>query len=260
MNLADTQRAFWELATRRSGSVEAGALFESTPELAAAERISIYADMFVWRQVDALRADFPKLAAVLGDEPFYAVAEEYLRAHPSVHHDLGKLGAALPAFLAGHPCLPRPDLADLAALEWGRCEVFEEREVPTAGLDALRSLPPERIPHQALRVVPSLRVLTLRHDPLALWKAIEDGDDVPAPQPARTHVAVWRKHLVVHHAAIPAAEAQAARLAKMGATIAELCGAFAAADDPAQAAFGAIGSWFVEEWVAVPGGRNELDR
>lgn len=252
MNLADTQRAFWELATQRSSSVDAAALFESTPELAAAERISIYADMFVWRQVDALRADFPKLAEALGDESFYAVAEEYLRAHPSVHHDLGKLGADLPAFLAEHPRLPRPDLADLAAVEWARCEVFEERSVPIASIDVLPALPPEQIPHHTLRMVPSLRVLTLRHDPLPLWKAIEDAEEVPAPQPARTHVAVWRKQLVVHHAALPPAEAQAVRLAKMGATLAEVCDAFAGADNPAQAAFGAIGSWFVEEWVAVP--------
>jgi putative DNA-binding protein len=251
MNLAETQRAFWELATQRAGSVDAAALFESTPELGAAERISIYADMFVWRQVDALRADFPKLAAALGDEPFYAAAEEYLRAHPSVHHDLGKLGADLPAFLAEHAGLPRPDLADLAALEWARCEVFEEREVRIADIDLLRSLPPEQIQQQTLRIVPSLRVLTLRHDPLPVWKAIEDGEEPPAPLARRTHAAVWRKQLVVHHAAIPPAEAQAVRLAKMGATLAEVCDAFAAADDPAQAAFGAIGSWFVEEWVAA---------
>jgi hypothetical protein len=252
MNLADTQRAFWELATRRSSSVEARTLFESTPELAAADRISIYADMFVWRQVDALRRDFPKLAAALGDEAFYAIAEEYLRAHPSAHHDLGKLGGDLPAFLAEHPRLPRPDLADLAALEWARCEVFEEREVPLASIDLLRSLPPDRIPEQTLRIAPSLRVLTLRHDPLPPWKAIEDGEEVPAPQPARTHVAVWRRQLAVYHAAVPPAEAQAVRLAKTGAALAVVCEAFAGADHPAQAAFGAIASWFVEEWVAVP--------
>ena len=251
MKLADTQRIFWELATRRAGAVAADDIFESTVELPAADRISIYADMFLWRQVDALRADFPKLAAALGDEAFYALAEEYLRAHPSTHHDLGELGRDLPAFLVEHPDLSRPDLADLAVLEWARCEVFEARDVPIAGMEVLRSAPPAELPWQRLPLVPALRVLMLRHDPLPLWKAIEDATDLPPPRPGPAYVAVWRKQLVVHHAALAPAEAEAVRLAQLGATLAEVCDAFAGTKNAAQAAFDAIGSWLVEEWVAV---------
>ena len=259
MNLADTQRAFWELATRGPAAAEhdAGRLFESTAELSAGDRISIYADMFLWRQVDALRDDFPKLAAALGDEPFFALAGDYLRAHPSDHHDLGKLGRHLPAFVAARADPPRPDLACLAALERARSEVFEEREVASAGVDLLSSLPAEEIPQTRLIVVPALRVLTLRHDPLSLWQSLEDQTAAPAPQPGRAHVAVWRKGLVVYHAGVVPAEAEAIRLAQLGATLEEICGAFVDQEDAARAAFAVIASWFAEEWIARPTGETE---
>ena len=254
MKLAETQRAFWELATRGPAAQEhdPALLFESTPELAAAERISIYADMFLWRQVDALREDFPKLAAALGEDPFYALAEAYLRTHPSVHHDLGKLGKMLAAFVSGRSELSRPDFADLAALEWARSEVFGELQLPAASADFLSSLPEEQIPQTRLQITPALRIVTLRHDPVPLWAALEDGAGAPAAQPGRTHVAVWRKQYAVYHAALNPDEAEAVRKAQLGATLAEICDAFAGREDGARAAFEAIGSWFVEEWVVQP--------
>ena len=254
MKLAETQRLFWRLATRApsSASDDAQRLFAGTPDLSAEDRISIYADMFLWRQVDALREDFPKLARVLGDEPFFQLAEAYLRSHPSRHHDLGKLGRDLAAFLVEREDLPRPDLADLAALEFARCEVFEERQVQVASVDLLHALSPEEASRATLRLTTSLRLLTLRHDPVALWKVLDDGAAPPAPQRGQAHVAVWRKELTVFHAALAADEAEAVRLSLRGACLAEICDAFAAHEDPVHRALEAIGSWFFEEWVAQP--------
>ena len=95
------QRLFHQLATRAPGSeaIDPTVLLAGTPSLDAHARIGIYADMFIWRQIDALRDDFPKLAILLGDAPFYAMAEEYLREKPSRHASLSELGRELPDFL-----------------------------------------------------------------------------------------------------------------------------------------------------------------
>jgi hypothetical protein len=121
VKLAEMQRLFHQLATRAPGSeaVDPSAFLAGTPALDARARVGIYADMFIWRQIDALREDFPKLALLIGDAPFYAMAEEYLREKPSRHASLSELGRELPGFLrewSGEGA--RADLADLAVLEF----------------------------------------------------------------------------------------------------------------------------------------------
>jgi len=220
----------------------------STPDLSAEERLDIYANMFVWRQIDSLREDFPKLAQLLGDEGFYATAERYLRAHPSTHPSLGQLGRHFASFLAESPG-PPPEVADLAALEWARCEVFEEAHVRTATPDLVRGPDPGQM---VLRTVPALRLLSLRHDVVPLWKDLEDGNAVRLPCAQPTAVAVWRKEFAVFHVGLAPDEALALRRAMSGATLADICEAFADRADAVQTALSAVASWFAEEWVAAP--------
>ena len=248
MKLAELQERFFELATRAPGARRAADCFVGTAELSAEQRLDIYANMFVWRQIDALREDFPKLAQLLGDEGFYATAEKYLRAHPSAHPSLARLGRHFSAFLAESP-VSRPDLPDLAALEWARCEVFEETHERPAARDLVRGPDPAQI---VLRTVPALRLLTLRHDVVPLWKDLEDGKAVPLPRPQPTAVAVWRREFVVFHVCLAAEEALALRRAMSGATLGEVCEAFTDRADAVQAALAAIASWFAEEWIAAP--------
>jgi hypothetical protein len=248
MNLAELQERFWELATRAPDARPATECFVSTPDLPAEERLDIYADMFIWRQIDALREDFPKLAQLLGDEGFYATAKKYLRAHPSTHPSLGQLGRHFASFLA-ESAGPRPDLADLAALEWARCEVFEEAHAHTATPDLVHGPDPAQI---VLRTVAALRQLSLHHDVVQLWKDLEDGNAALLPRPRPAAIAVWRKGFVVFHTGLAPDEGLALRRAMSGATLGEVCEAFANREDAVQAALSAVASWFAEEWIAVP--------
>lgn len=248
MKLAELQQRFCERVTRVPEARSAADCFVSTPQLSADERLEIYANMFVWRQIDALREDFPKLAQLLGDEGFYATAEKYLRVHPSTHPSLGQLGRQFASFLAetgGH----RPDVADLAVLEWARCEVFEEAHARAAAADLVTGPDPARM---MLRTVPALRLLSLRHEIVPLWKELEDGAPPSAPRAEPTAVAVWRKGFVVFHAGIAPDEAVALRRAMSGAPLGEVCEAFAERPDAVQAALSAVASWFAEEWIAAP--------
>jgi hypothetical protein len=68
----------------------------------------------VWRQIEALREDFPKLAQLLGDEGFCAAAEKYLRANPSTHASLERLGRHFAPYLAESPGAVCEALADRA--------------------------------------------------------------------------------------------------------------------------------------------------
>ncbi len=255
MTLAETQALFHAFATRSPAAVgrDPAEAFVGTPALPAAERLAIYANMYLWRQVDALREDFPKLVALLGDEGFYALAEGYVREHPSDHPSLSKLGRRLADHLVRHPA-GRLDLPDLARLEWARAEAFEAEDVPLATIDSLRAVPPAELPALRLAFVPAVRLVHLDHDAPALWRAVEDGTALPPARRSQVHVAVWRKGFEVFHAVLAAGEARAVGRAMAREPLAAVCESFAEAEDAegedaAAAAFRAIASWFAEGWV-----------
>ena len=224
--------------------------FIGSAELGASGRVQIYADMYLWRLVDALREDYPKLAALIGPERFYALSEAYVREHPSRHQDLGRAGVHLPAFLRAHPDPERPDLADLAALEWARNEVFFETEVRPASSDPLAELPPEVFLETKLRLVPALRLLTAELDAVALWRALEDGKCAPPPMPGIYAIAVWRSEFDVFHTGLELDEGAALRAAASGDPLSRVCALFEGREDPVRAAFEAMMSWFHEGWIA----------
>ena len=182
--------------------------------------------MFIWRQIDSLRDDFPKLALLLGDGPFYAMAEEYLKGHPSRHASLSELGRELPEFLRGWSGEgARADLADLASLEWSRASIFQETNVEALPPERLRAIGCGELPRIRLSFVPALRVLSLGHDLSELWQALENGAPAGPPSPRKESVAIWRKGFDVLHATIDPEEERALELARSGEPLGSVCDA-----------------------------------
>ena len=203
MNLANLQAIFWRAL--QGDPVDASFI-------AGPDRLQVYADMFFFRQVDALREDFSPTAERLGDERFFARAKDYVRAHPSVDPDLGRLGRHFAAFLEKSE--EGRSLGRLPALEWARSEVFLEAEaVPIGGEELARS--------RRVQCVPALRLV------------------------GRT--AVWRQGFEVREAELPAEETRALALALEGAPFEEICGAFA----DAASAFEALRGWIGEGWLTA---------
>ncbi len=251
MTLAETQALFAEAITG-GAPLPAGVLercFAGTPALPAAARVAIYADMYRFRLIDALRASYPALVRLLGDETFAALADDYLRRHPSEHHDVGQVGGQLAGFLRRHPDPERLDLADLAALEWARQEVFFAPPAAPVGAEALAGLDAEGATRSGLVLAPSLRLLQLDHDPSPLWRRLEDGQPPGPLVPGPAALAVWRTGFEVFHALLTPDEAAALAEALRGGALASICAAFATRDDPAAAAHATLSSWLVEGWV-----------
>ncbi|HME90067.1 MAG TPA: DNA-binding domain-containing protein [Myxococcaceae bacterium] len=253
MKLAQTQQRLWSAIAHglEGGAAGAAAIVAAGANLSAERRVEIYARMYFWRQVDALREDFPKLAALLGEDAFSDLAAAYIATYPSEHPSLGRLGRKLATFLREHAAEEtRPDLADLASLEWARAEVFVELDAPALPSNALAALAPDQFARSRLRLVPAVRLLTLRHDAIALWHCLENEEPVPEIAPKKLHALIWRKGWQVFHVELDAQEAQALRRILDGRPMSEICDAFAERADAERAAFGAIQSWFTEELIA----------
>jgi len=252
VTLSKTQVAFHALATRVADPPNVAEEFlVGSPELTAAERIGIYADMYLWRLTDALREDYPKVAALLGGERFLALGEAYAREHPSDRADLGQFGRHLPAFLRRFPAPERTDLADLAALEWARSEVFFEAPATPVGRDALAALGPDAFLEARLDLILALRVLVLEHDAAAVWRRLEEDEPAGAPVAESTALVVWRAGFDVLHARVDLDEARAIDAAQRGEPLPRVCSAFEQREDPPAAAFAALSSWVDEGWIAA---------
>jgi hypothetical protein len=251
VTLAETQELFRGLVT---GEVpleddRLADCFRGSVELPARDRLAIYRNMYGARLVDGLRETFPALAGFLGHDRFESLALDYVAAHPSDHHDVGRIGRLLPGFLRMHPDPFRPDLADLAELELTRNEVFFAPDGPAVGPEVLAGEADAAAVR--LRMAGTLRVAFLAHDAAALWRSLASGAAVDLPVAAQTTVAIWRRGFDVLHCPLPQDEGEALRGALQGDPLGTICASFGDRPDPATAAHAAISSWFLEGWVAA---------
>jgi putative DNA-binding protein len=228
-DLRELQAAFWRSLT--SGTAEASLLgrIRSTPALRADERFEIYARMYRDRVVDALREDFPRVAAILGDDRFKALAASYLATHPSAHPSLRHVGRELPNFIARSVTAGLPAfLADLARLEWARGDAFDAPDVEPLGLDDLRAVSPEDWGGLRFALVPAATVLVADWPVHEIWEAGEG-----AVLARRTAVRVWRKGFAVYHAAMDGPEETALRHVRAGEPFATICEVLETPDEAA---------------------------
>ncbi len=211
--------------------------------LSPTDRVNIYAEMYWLRIRDVLRDDYTRLRARMGDDAFDAMCSKYLVANISTHPSLSFIGARLPEFLSTQevPLFYR----DLAALERARTAAFIAPDGPTLETAALARLG-SAFGWAVMSMQPSLHLLALSHDVISVFNKPE-----VLPEARLQRVVVWRQGFTVFHVEVPADEALALQRAMEGQTLTEVCEAFAAREDPANAAFAAISSWTGEGMVST---------
>jgi hypothetical protein len=205
-DLRELQRRFFAQVTGR-GWLRADHLLDG------AGRIGVYAEMYKLRLRDALAAQYPVLAKVLGDE-FAALAERYLRAHPSTSPSLRELGRELPDFLDGWH-------ADLAALEWARNDVFDGPDDEPLSREALAGLGPEGFANLKLSFAPNVRLVPSKWGVREVWADGQRGNSFETPAVSPGTLIVWRQGLRVYHRRLDPAEARL--LSQLDCTFGALC-------------------------------------
>jgi hypothetical protein len=230
----------------------AGAIADAivdAPPLAVAERLGIYRDAYRVRLIEALDDTYPVLHALLGDEVFSALGEEFIAAHPSVHRSIRWYGRELAAFLARQPpYAEQPILAEIALLEWTLSEVFDAADAEPKARADFSAI--DAAAWSALRFEfhPSLRRLHLRWNTAAVWQAMSRQEAPPEPACATVSVPwlLWRQNLQNYLRSMPADEAAALDSALRGHTFGETCEALAdrlPADEIPLRAAGLLGVW-----------------
>jgi hypothetical protein len=266
-HLARTQSRFFSLITQPDPLEDAAARLPGDPEAApidrwistprsgsASERLGVYAQMYFHRLLDAAKETYPRLLSLVGDDRFAEIFADFLAANPPESASIKYVARRLPALLDTLDA--RPDLGDLARLEWARFDVRDERDATPLTIQDLSRMPADCLGELSLRLAPYVKLVTLRNEVSELWSSLRDGDATPLPRASVNSMLIWRRSFVVLHRGVADDEATALALVQQGATLTALCEQAARPGEPLDAAsariFGMIQQWIADEILARP--------
>lgn len=158
-----------------------------------AKRFAVYRNNVHHGLLETLRAIFPSVAAIMGEEAFRSAAIAHIRAHPPKGPVLAHYGGDFPDWLARrHPSAPA-FLPDLARLEAAWLETYHARDAEPLNGAFLASLDPDAAAQLCLAPHPATRMIASPHPLFDLFEAREQWPPqggIPRGTPADGNEAV----------------------------------------------------------------------
>ncbi len=191
-------------------------------KVGAEKRLSIYADAYRLRIIEALSTAYPKLHSLLGDALFDSTARDYIDYYPSEYRNMRWVGDKMAKHLLN--VLPQhPIAAELAKFEWALGLAFDAESVAIVSVQDLAAISPETWGVLSFELHPAVQLLDLTWNVIPVWQAL-DAEEAP-PVPVQNHEAclVWRADLNSHYRSMDAQEFQMLKHINAGATFGELC-------------------------------------
>lgn len=176
-------------------------LIKTPPRGRAIDRLDVYAQGYLLRLQQCLKADFPATFHLMGESLFNFFTTAYIWQHPSKSSSLYDMGAGFARFLeqsqgdkaAQNPALQVP--LDIARLERGRTEVIRAQGVEgqySRPLDPFSLLSGQQ---QNIYPAPCLRLFQLSYPLIEYIDAIErEQPPPPVPSAETSYIAITRKH------------------------------------------------------------------
>ena len=239
--LGDLQSLLYRLITATNG-VEDGlvterklppdgicALVRGNAHLSAVERVEIYANMYFYRLLDAIREDFPATFGVLGDANFHNLITAYLIEYPPSDPSIGEASRHLGEFARNSPSRKKwPFVADLIRLERAMVEVFLAPDAQPLGVEEMRAIPTAQWCSLRIAAHPALQVLDCEWRVEEIVRAIAHEQPFSAPARDARTILVWRRSYSVSFRALDDLEQSALRMVGRGYPFGAVCEATAA--------------------------------
>lgn len=223
------------------------ALLRVQPGVQARQRWGIYHHAYRARLAEVLADSFVKTHRFMGSDAFDVHARDYAVAHPPLVRSLNRYGQDFAAYLKQlYPS--NPELHELAQLDADLRFCFDGPDVPVLDATSAQQDAQAAWLSRAPILHPSVQLRAVHTNAVALWKAIDADEDVPAPtwQEQPGTLMVWRQGLQPHFQSLAAAPARLLAHLLAGHSIHSACAEVAQSEgalDPQQ-----LGLW-LRDWL-----------
>lgn len=191
-------------------------------KVGAEKRLSIYADAYRLRIIEALSTAYPKLHKLLGDDLFDSIARQYIDQYPSRYRNMRWVGEQMREHLLN--VLPQhPIASELAYFEWALGLAFDAEDAPIVTMQYLASIPPDAWAGLSFKLHPSVQMLVLQWNVIPVWQALDAEDTPPVPMQNGEPCLVWRSDLNSHYRSVDTQELQTLKHLQADANFGELC-------------------------------------
>lgn len=142
------------------------------------KRFAVYRNNVVVGLIEILRAAYPAVRRLVGDEFFDAMAGVHVRLEPPRSPILLEYGKHFPAFIETfRPASSLPYLADVARVEWAWVEAYHAEEACALTASSFNDVPAGEYPGLRLQLHPSVRVVRSAMPALTIWNMNVRDDD-----------------------------------------------------------------------------------
>lgn len=225
MKLEDMQESFQSLLMQKPGEdiekeFEASSLSnEILPraELPKAwESFNIYRQMYVTRLIDALEADFPCVAEMLGWDLFYDEACIYAEKYPSTSFTLDRFGSKFPEFIRARH---EEFLGDMADFEWSVTQLIDIKEAPVLNTQNMSDWSEDDWVSARFIPAESSFIFSSSWNITDLYSAHLEGLEIPKPEKQESHVAVSLVDHLIHRTDLPPHQLKLIKALNEGASL-----------------------------------------
>lgn len=139
--------------------------------LAPSGRLEVYRNNVFANLSEALKAVYPVICRLVGEEFFRHAAREYVRRYPSSSGDIHEFGSAFGDFLQDFPPVASlVYLPDTARLEWQVHEAFHAADQAPLALDRLARVAPEDYEKLSFVLHPACRLVRSSYPVHRIWE------------------------------------------------------------------------------------------
>lgn len=171
------------------------------------KRLQVYRNNTIISLTEVLKATYPVVGALVGEQFFAFAAKTCIAAHPPRVPRLAEYGAEFADFLAGFaPAQSLPYLPDMARLEWAINEAYHAPDDKGLAPQDLSSVPPEQYSALRFALRASCRLLQSPYRVDLIWRAHQPGGSLEGLEIAgECHLLIYRPVADVEIASLDAA-------------------------------------------------------
>lgn len=199
-------------------------VIEETGEMSNQERLDIYREGYFVRLTEIIAEDYPALHKLMGEDAFSSMMRAYLVQHATQHFSVRHAGQHLPTFLENISDIA-PIFVELARFEWALSAAMFAADAPLMTHEHFSQIPEDAWPDQRFHFHPSVSLVRLHYNTMALSEAVLNETPIPEPGELQTPetVMVWRRDLSAFYVVLSEAEASLATGIIENETFSMLC-------------------------------------